>query len=88
MNETSFATDHGTAFPATSNKGSGGCQSLSSFHKLIVSQVTPPAGHFHTLNKHKLSEMVAELTHPSENQTQTTPSILAVLLALMIIECC
>ena len=68
MNETSFVTDRGIAFPSLSNKGSGGCQSLSSFHKLIVSQVTPPAGHFHTLNKHKLSEMVAELTHPSETK--------------------
>ena len=67
MNETTFATEY-VAFPSINSKGCGGCQSLSSFHKLIVSEVTPPAGHFHTLNKHKLSEMVAELTHPSETK--------------------
>ena len=60
--EYTFATDG----------GSSGCQGLTSFHKLIVSQVTPPAGHFHTLNKHKLSEIMAELTHPSETKHNWT----------------
>ena len=50
--------------------------------------MTPPTGRFHTLNKHELSEILAELTHPSETKTHTAPPTLAVLLHLTIMWKC